>query len=77
MAQSSVDGLVDASPNVERDVDLVEDLPESAGAGTRLGEVVVKVDRKKIGETQLLAQKGWEKVSLGQRVWYTVEGIFE
>jgi hypothetical protein len=68
---------VDASPNVERDVDLVEALPESAGAGTRLGEVVVKVDGKKIGETQLLAQKGYEKVSLGQRVWYIVEGIFE
>ena len=77
MAQSSVDGLVDASSDVERNVDLVEDLPDSARVGTRLGEVVVKVDRKKIGETQLLAQKGWEKVSLGQRVWYTVEGIFE
>ena len=77
MAQSSVDGLVDTSPNVERDVDLVEDLPESAGAGTRLGEVVAKVDGKKIGETQLLAQKGYENVSLGQRVWYIVEGIFE
>ena len=76
MAQSSVDGLVDASPNVERDVDLVEALPESVGAGTRLGEVV-KVDGKKIGDIQLLAQKGYEKVSLGQRVWYIVEGIFE
>ena len=68
---------MDASLEVERDVDLVEDLPDSAGVGTKLGEVVVKVDGKKIGETQLLAQKGWEKVSLGQRVWYTVEGIFE
>jgi serine-type D-Ala-D-Ala carboxypeptidase (penicillin-binding protein 5/6) len=53
-----MDGLVEASSDVERNVDLVEDLPESAGAGTRLGEVVVKVDGKKIGETQLLAQKG-------------------
>jgi hypothetical protein len=44
-----VDGLLDASPDVERDVDLVEDLPGSARARTRLGEVVVKVDRKKIG----------------------------
>ena len=76
MAQSSVDGLVDASPNVERDVDLVEALPESVGAGTRLGEVV-KVDGKKIGEMYLLAEKGHEKASLGQRVWYTVGGIFE
>jgi hypothetical protein len=32
---------------------------------------------KKVGETWLLAKQGYEKVSLGQRVWYTVEGIFE
>ena len=44
-----VDGLLDVSPDVERDVDLVEDLPGSARARTRLGEVVVKVDRKKVG----------------------------
>ena len=45
-------------------------------AGTRLGKVVVKVDGKKIGETQLVAKKGYEETSLGQRVWYTVGGIF-
>ena len=77
VARESVDGLVDASPDVERDVDLVDDPPDSATAGTRLGEVVVKVDEKKVGETGLLAKKGYEKASLGQRVWYTVEGIFE
>ena len=77
VAEESVDGLVDASPDVERDVDLVDDLPDSARAGTRLGEVVVKVDGKKVGESRLLAKKGYEKASLGQRVWYTVEGIFE
>jgi D-alanyl-D-alanine carboxypeptidase (penicillin-binding protein 5/6) len=72
-----MDGLVEASSDVERNVDLVEDLPDSARVGTRLGEVVVKVDGKKIGETRLLAEKGYERASLGQRVWYTVEGIFE
>jgi D-alanyl-D-alanine carboxypeptidase (penicillin-binding protein 5/6) len=72
-----MDGLVEASSDVERNVDLVEDLPDSARVGTRLGEVVVKVEGKKIGETRLLAEKGYEKASLGQRVWYTVEGIFE
>jgi hypothetical protein len=67
---------MDASPYVGRDVDLVEDLPDSARAGTRLREVV-KVDGKKIGETRHLAEKGCEKASLGQRVWYTVGGIFQ
>jgi len=55
----------------------VEDLPDSARAGTRLGEVVVKVDGKKVGETGLVAKKSYEKASLGQRVWYTVGGIFD
>jgi hypothetical protein len=70
-----VDGIVDASPDVVRDVDLAEDLPDSVRAGTRLGEVVVRVDGKKAGET-FSQKKRYEKVSLGQRVWYTVEGIF-
>ena len=77
VARGSVDGLVDASPDVEREVEVVEVLPDSARAGTALGEVVVKVDGKKVGETRLVAKKGYEKASLGQRVWYTVEGIFD
>jgi D-alanyl-D-alanine carboxypeptidase (penicillin-binding protein 5/6) len=77
VAQRSVDGLVDADPDVDREVDLVEDPPDSARAGTRLGEVVVRVDGKKVGEAELLAKKGYEEASLGQRVWYTVGGIFD
>ena len=46
-------------------------------ARTKLGEIVAKIDGNKIEETRLLAEKGYEKASLGQRVWYTVEGIFE
>jgi D-alanyl-D-alanine carboxypeptidase (penicillin-binding protein 5/6) len=77
VAKGSVDGLVDAGPDVEREVDLAEDLPDAARAGTRLGEVVVKVDGEKVGETSLVALKGYKEASLGQRVWYTVGGIFE
>ena len=77
VAKGRVDGLVDASPDVEREVDLVEDLPDTARAGTRLGEVVVNVDGRKVGETSLVTKKGYEEASLGQRVWYTVGGIFD
>jgi serine-type D-Ala-D-Ala carboxypeptidase (penicillin-binding protein 5/6) len=77
LAEDDVEGLVEASPDVERDVDLVKNLPDSARAGTKLGEVVVRVDGEKVGETPLVAAKGYEKASWGQRVWYTVEGIFE
>ena len=52
-------------------------LPDSVRVGTRLDEVIVKVDGKKVGGTRLLAEKAYEKASLGQRVWYTVGGIFE
>ena len=77
VARSSVDGLVDADPEVDREVHLVGDPPDAARAGTRLGEVVVRVDGRKVGETELVAKKGYEEASLGQRVWYTVGGIFE
>ena len=73
---TSVD-LVDASPDVEREVGLVDHPPLSARAGTRLGRVVVRVDGREVGETPLLARRGYEKPSLGQRLWYTVGGIFE
>jgi len=77
VAKGSVAGLVDASPDVERDVDLTTDLPDSAGAGSRLGRVIVKVDGNRVGQAPLVAKKGYEKASLRQRVWYTVGGIFE
>jgi hypothetical protein len=68
---------VDASPDVEHDVELVKDPPPSARVGTKLAEVVVKVDGEKVGETRLVAKNGYEEPSIGQRVWYTVEGIFQ
>ena len=68
-----MDGLLDTNPDVERGVDLAEDLPDSARAGTRLGEVA----GKEVGETGLVAKKGYDEASSGQRVWYTVEGLFD
>ncbi len=76
VAERSVDGLVDASPRVELETDLVEELPDAARAGARLGEVVVRVDGERVGETALVARTGYKEASLGERVWYTVEGIF-
>ena len=73
VAKGNVAGLVDASPDVE----FAADPPDSAGAGTRLGRVVVEVDGDRVGQTPLVAKKGYERASLGQRVWYTVGGIFE
>jgi hypothetical protein len=77
VARCDVAGLLGASPDVEREVDLVDHPPLSAVAGTRLGRVVVSVDGQEVGETSLVAKRGYEKPSLGQRLWYTVGGIFE
>jgi len=77
VAQRSVEGLVGASPRVERETRLVGEMPDSARAGTKLGEVVVRVDGEKVGECPLVARTGYEEASLRDRVWYTVEGIFE
>jgi D-alanyl-D-alanine carboxypeptidase len=77
VAEGDVSGLVDARPDVEREVEFVDHLPLSARAGTTLGRVVARVDGEKIGETALVAKRGYEKPSLGQRLWYTVGGIFK
>jgi serine-type D-Ala-D-Ala carboxypeptidase (penicillin-binding protein 5/6) len=77
VAKGDVAGLTGASPNVEREVELADHPPLSARAGTRLGRVVVRVDGQKVGQTPLVAKRGYEEPSLGQRLWYTVVGIFE
>ena len=77
VAEGDVAGLVDARPDVEREVVFVDHPPLSARAGTTLGRIVVRVDGEKIGETALVAKRGYEKPSLGQRLWYTVGGILE
>ena len=76
VARGSVEGLVDKSTRVEREVRVVGELPDSVRTGTRLGEVVVRVDGERVGEAALVAEEGYEEASLGERVWYTVGGIF-
>jgi serine-type D-Ala-D-Ala carboxypeptidase (penicillin-binding protein 5/6) len=75
VAARDVEGLVDASPEVEREVTVIEDPPDAARAGTRLGEVVVRVDGRVMGESPLVARRGYEEASLWERVWYTVGGV--
>jgi D-alanyl-D-alanine carboxypeptidase (penicillin-binding protein 5/6) len=76
-AEESVDGLVDGGSDVEREVRVLEDLPGSARPGTELGEVVVRVDGEQVGESPLVARRGYDEASLWERVWYTVEGVWK
>jgi D-alanyl-D-alanine carboxypeptidase (penicillin-binding protein 5/6) len=75
VAEGSVAGLVDGYPDVEREVKVMEELPDSARPGTKLGEVVVSVDGERVGESPLVARRGYDEPSLWERVWYTVGGI--
>jgi len=76
VAGESVESLVENGSKVEREVEVMGELPPSAGPGTRLGEVVVRVNGELMGESPLVARKGYEKASLGERVWYTVKEFF-
>ena len=77
IAAKSVQGLVDKSPNVERRVEVKEKLPPFVRPDTKLGTVVVSVEGERVGESALVARQGYEAAPLWQKLWYTVEGIFE
>ena len=77
VAAGSVEGLVDANPEVEREVSIVGEPPPTARAGTRLGEVVVRVDGEKVGESPLVARRGYEEASMWERVWYTASSVWK
>ena len=77
MARDSVDGLVDADSRVEREVEVMNEMPSAARRGTRLGEVVVTVDGARVGASPLVAARGYEEAPVWRKVWYTVEGVWE
>jgi D-alanyl-D-alanine carboxypeptidase (penicillin-binding protein 5/6) len=77
IARDAVPGLVDEDPEVEREVEMVEEMPGVVRPGDRLGRVIARVDGERVGETPLVARQGYEEASVGEKVWYTVEGIFE
>ncbi len=77
VAEKSVNSLVGPESDVEREVRVSGELPGEARPGERLGEVIAKVDGRRVGQSPLVARGGYERASLGDKVWYTVEGIFE
>ncbi|MDX6381948.1 MAG: hypothetical protein QOI57_2972 [Rubrobacteraceae bacterium] len=76
-ATEDVMGLVDASSEVERNVTTQEELPPSASAGEELGKVEVLVDGRRVGESPLVAQEGYEEASLWQKIRYGVGWLLE
>jgi len=77
VAQKDVEGLVDSRSSVKREAEVMKELPDSAKPGDKLGQIVLKVDGERVGESPLVAKKGYKKASLWERVWYTVGGVFQ
>ncbi len=76
IATEDVIGLVGADSEVERNVTIGE-LPPSASAGEELGEVEVLVNGRRVGESPLVAQGGYEEASLWDRIHYTAGSLLE
>ena len=77
VAKQSVSALVERGSDAKRNVKITRNPPDSAKRGRKLGSVTVKVDGKQVGESPLVARKGYEEASVWRRVWYTVGGLFE
>jgi serine-type D-Ala-D-Ala carboxypeptidase (penicillin-binding protein 5/6) len=77
VAKWNVEGLIDKSPEVQRETKVFEELPESAKHGTTLGEIVVKVDGERVGESPLVASRGYDGASLWERVWFAASSFWK
>ncbi len=74
-AAENVEGLVSPGVEIERRVTTGEP-PPSARAGQRLGEVEVLVDGHSVGQSPLVATRGYEEASFLQKTWFRVRGLF-
>ena len=77
VAKENVRALVEKGSDAKRSVKITSNPPDSAKRGQKLGNIIVKVDGERVGETPLVARKGYKKASVWRRVWYTVGGLFE
>jgi serine-type D-Ala-D-Ala carboxypeptidase (penicillin-binding protein 5/6) len=76
VAEHDLEELVNEYSEVGTKIQIMEDIPGSVKAGTRLGEVVVSVDGERVGEVALLTERGYREASLWEKTWYTIEGIW-
>ncbi|CAN5496214.1 MAG: D-alanyl-D-alanine carboxypeptidase family protein [Rubrobacteraceae bacterium] len=77
VAAEDIEWVVGASSEVEREASAMEDLPDSASRGDTLGEVVLTVDGEVVGETPLVAGRGYEEAPIWQRTWFSVSELLQ
>lgn len=76
VAARDVTALVDADSEFTTRTSVVEDLPDSAERGERLGEVVLLVDGERAGAAPLVAAEGYEEAGPLQRLGYNVSRLW-
>ena len=75
-AGHDVEALIHKVSEVEREVEMIGELPDSADPGARLGEVSVRVGGEPVGESPLVARGGYDEASPWDRAWYALEGLW-
>lgn len=76
VASEDVEWIVDSASEVEREVSVMEELPDSASRGDRLGEIALKVDGERVGESPLVAARGYEEAPIWRRAWHSVSELW-
>lgn len=76
VAADDVSGLVGAGSEVKTEVSVPDELPDSARKGDRVGEVVLEIDGRRVGESDLVAAAGYEEAPVWRRLWYGVSGLW-
>jgi D-alanyl-D-alanine carboxypeptidase (penicillin-binding protein 5/6) len=74
VAAEDVAGLVGPGSEVERQISTRKP-PLQAKTGQKIGEVEVLIDGQSVGESPLVAEKGYERAGLWQRTRYAVSGL--
>ena len=75
VAAGEVVGLAGPGLAVEQKTNLKE-APQSAEAGQELGTVETTVNGQTVGQSPLVAQKGYEEASFWTKNWYRVRNLF-
>jgi len=75
-AAHEVEALLREVSEIEREVEVIGEPPDSVDPGARLGEVVVRVGGERVGASPLVAKGGYDEASLLEKAWYAVGGTW-
>lgn len=76
VAKKSVVDLIEKGEDMKRKTEVTKSPPDSARRGEKLGEIAVMAGGRRVGESPLVAKKGYEEPPWWQKIWYTVQGFF-